>query len=424
MRILHFHNIAGQGSIIVDALRKLGHEAEVWEYAESLAQLFPHDRFVGAELETAEQVWSIVTNALDRGFDIVHCHGNRSLAYRETGPLPAYWDLPLLKALGKKVFFTFHGSDIRLKSVDMELYKWSYYKFADVPSAEEDILRRREIIRLYADAMFVCSFLDIPFIPEAEWYPLAIRLGEWPAVGPKRKERPLVVHPWVDNPTKGTRFIREGLERLKAEGVPFDVRYMERVPHDEARRILSDADIIVDRVVAGTYGMVSIEAMAMGKPTVAQLEPEVTANLPDLPVYDCNPETFVENMRRLLTDYDLRLSLGERGRRFVEERHDSVKVAQALLKHYEKAPKKVSKLFPDWYGVDNERKREALERQISALEEKVAVMRRQSGGQLPLSYRLREPFGRFRILKPTPRRIRKGLRLVWARLKRLSPASR
>ena len=424
MRILHFHNIAGQGSILADALRRLGHQAEVWEFMEGLAQLFPNDRFVGADPATAEQVWSIVSDALANGFDVVHCHGNRSLVYREIGTLPAYWDLPLLKALGKKVFFTFHGSDIRLKSLDVGLYEWSYYKFADVPCAEDDIKRRREMIRLYADAVFVCSVLDFPYIPEAEWYPLAIRLDDWPSVGPKRKSRPLVVHPWIDNPTKGTQFIREGLESLKEEGVPFDVHYMERVPHTEARRILMDADIVIDRVVAGTYGTVSIEAMALGKPAVAQLEPLVIANLPDVPAYDCNPDTFVEKMRQLLTDHNLRLSLGERGRKFVEDHHDSIKVAQKLLKFYGRAPRNVSKLFPEWYGVDNERKRETLERQIAALEQNLAAFRRHPDAKLQFSYKVTEPIGRLRSLQLTRRRIRTGFRRVWLRLKRLRAALR
>ena len=346
-RVLHIHNVANQSTAICSGLRALGHHSEVWEYSQTQAEKFPPDRFIGDDPNIIE-VWDAFEEAR-RSFDVFHFHGNRSFIWRDFPGLPSYWDLPILKALGKKVFFTFHGSEIRLKSMATQLYEWSYYKFADVPCDEDDIQRRHDLIQSYADGTFVCSLLNLSYTPDSEWHPLAIDLSEWPVVGPVRERRPRVLHPWKDNPAKGVRFIRDGLVQLEAEGVQFEAVYLDRVSHAEAKRELAAADVVVDNVVAGTYGVVSLEAMACGKPTVAQLEAPVTERLPDVPVQNCNPTSFVETMRGLLADPGLRSDLGRRGRAFVERHHDHLSVATWLLSRYEQSPRVVRATLPDWF---------------------------------------------------------------------------
>ena len=376
VRVLHVHNIANQPTTICNGLRALGHHAEVWEYYQPQAELFPPDRFIGGGDPNIVEVWDAFEEAR-RSFDVFHFHYNRSFIWRDFPNLPSFWDLPLLKALGKKVFFTFHGSDIRLKSMDTELYEWSYYKFADVPCDEDGIKRRRDLIQSYADGTFVCSLLDLPFTPCSEWHPLAINLSEWPMVGPVRERRPRVLHPWKDNPAKGTSFIRDGLAQLEAEGIQFEVVYLDRMSHIDTKRELAQADVVVDRVVAGTYGVVSLEAMACGKPTIAQLEASVTERLPDVPVQNCNPTTFVETMRGILADPGLRADLGRRGRAFVEKHHDHLTVATWLLSRYEQSPRAVTATLPDWLTRRQVQSLEAeLEQTKSRLTERDDVVRK------------------------------------------------
>lgn len=47
------------------------------------------------------------------------------------------------------------------------------------------------------------------------------------------------------------------------------------MPHAEAQRWYLQADIIVDQVFCGTYGLLSVEAMAMGKPVVTYIRDDV-----------------------------------------------------------------------------------------------------------------------------------------------------
>ena len=95
---------------------------------------------------------------------------------------------------------------------------------------------------------------------------------------------PVVLHLPSRRGTKGTERILAGLERLKDEGVAFELRLLEGVPHDEAKRAIADADVVVDNLITGDYEVVSMEAMAESRVAVANVLPTVAAAFPDAPV--------------------------------------------------------------------------------------------------------------------------------------------
>ena len=192
MRILHApNNIANQGWATAQGLRALGHEVEVWHYGPNPYD-FPVDRTFEIE-NNPERAFAAFREALDRDFDVYHFHFARSLV-SPVGGLPWFWDLPVLRALGKRIVFTFHGSDVRKRSTHIEEDPWSYYRFSDVESNEERIDKALAVIRTYAQALIVASPINRTFVPEAEYVPKAIELSKFPYAGPRRTERPLVVH--------------------------------------------------------------------------------------------------------------------------------------------------------------------------------------------------------------------------------------
>ena len=61
------------------------------------------------------------------------------------------------------------------------------------------------------------------------------------------------------------------------EGLDADLELVEGLHHDEAFERYRDADIVVDQLNAGWYGLFAIEAMALGKPVVTFLHDEAVA---------------------------------------------------------------------------------------------------------------------------------------------------
>ena len=407
MRILHApKNIANQAWYVTRALRRLGHEAEVWEYGESPFG-FPTDRTIDSTGRDPKVLWDTFMEALPR-FDVLHFHFAQSLFPNQWGGMPPLWDLPIYRILGKRVFFTFHGTDCRIRRIHEQVNPWSYYRHSDIPADDDRTEKTIQTIRTYANRMFVVSAAYLSFVPEAEVVPRLIDLQEWPELAPRVRDRPLVVHAPSRRGTKGTDLILRGLEELQAEGVPFDLKLLDTVPHAEVKAALASADVAIDNVLTGDYEIVSLEAMASSAVAVANLSESVRSAFPDAPVYDVDPGTFVPRMRELLRDATLRRDLAERGRDFVARRHDAPIVAEQLLAYYTAKPAPVPvRAFPDWISLADRRTIERLEAQLAQAEQEIARLGGHPRKPASAGRRLRD-----RIPEPLRRRLRAARRRV------------
>jgi len=375
MRILQApSNVANQAWAVAQGLRAHGHEVEVWHYGPN-PYGFRADRTIDISDDPKRAV-DLFVEALERDFDVFHFHFARSLV-PAVGGLPWFWDLPVLRALGKPIVFTFHGSDVRKRSVHLEEDPWSYYRFADVDCDEERIDKALAVIRTYASQLIVASPLNLTFVPDAAYVPKAIELDAFAYVGPKRSEKPLVVHAPSRRATKGSDLAIRGLDALKARGVDFDYRLIEGVPHDELRSIYADADVVVDNLLLGDAEVSALEAMALGKPVVTRIRDDVRAAHPDVPAVHADPDTFEKAVEPLLRDAEMRRRIGEEGRAYVERNHAADVVAKQLLSIYSQPVRPSWRVFPDWTGLSGDRlKLETYEEKIRSLEVRGAELKR------------------------------------------------
>ena len=151
---------------------------------------------------------------------------------------------------------------------------------------------------------------------------------------PSDSPRPLVVHAPSNREKKGTRFVIEACEQL---GVDLDI--VEGVPHEEARARYARADIVVDQLDAGWHGVFALESMALGKPVVTHLKPDVVERSAEgfgvrLPIVPATKETLADALRPLVEQPALRRELGAAGRAYVEQVHDIDRIADRLLDLY------------------------------------------------------------------------------------------
>jgi glycosyltransferase involved in cell wall biosynthesis len=224
--------------------------------------------------------------------------------------VPKSLQFPLLRAAHKRSVMHFLGSDIRGK-----------------PPAELAWAAR-------AQARIVGSYDAVRWVPEAEVVPPGIDLGEYTPVPPSEASRPVVLHAPSSRRRKGTEHVIAACGRL-----PVELEIVEGLHHDEARRRYERADIVVDQLNAGWYGVFAIEAMALGKPVVAFLHEEAVSRTEDafetrVPIVSATADTLVERLRPLVEDAQERRSVGSASRAYVEQVHDAEKVADRLLDIY------------------------------------------------------------------------------------------
>jgi len=224
--------------------------------------------------------------------------------------VPKRIQFPILKAARKKSLFHFVGSDIRGKTPDELAYG------------------------CLADAQIVGSYDAARWIREAEVVPPGIDLSAIEPVPPRAGGPVRVAHAALSRRRKGTDLVVAACEEL---GLELDV--IENVRHDEVGSRLARADIVVDQLNSGWYGLFAIEAMAYGKPVVGYIHDEAATRTAaafgvDLPIVRTTKETLAADLRTLAGSDEERRSRGAAARSYVERVHDADKMADRLIDIY------------------------------------------------------------------------------------------
>ena len=175
--------------------------------------------------------WAALARLLPRT-DVFHFHFGLTL-------VPQSLQFPILRAARKKSVMHYLGSDIRGKTPAQLAYGKK------------------------ADAEVVGSYDALRWVPEAEVIPPGVDLAAIEPAPPSDRERPLIVHAPSSRRRKGSEHVIAAVEGLDAE-----LELVEGLRHDEAFERYRAADIVVDQLNAGWYGLFAIEAMALGKPVV------------------------------------------------------------------------------------------------------------------------------------------------------------
>jgi glycosyltransferase involved in cell wall biosynthesis len=224
--------------------------------------------------------------------------------------VPKSLQFPILRAARKKSVYHFLGSDIRGKTPEQLAYG------------------KR------ADAQIVGSYDAARWVPEAEVIPPGIDLGAYRPVPPSDATRPIVLHAPSNRTRKGTEHVVAACAQL-----PVELDIVEGVPHDEARSRFDRADIVVDQLNAGWYGLFAIEAMALGKPVVSFIHEEAARRTEEafglpVPIVRTTKETLADALRPLVDQPAERRRIGAESRAYVEHVHDLDRVADRLLDIY------------------------------------------------------------------------------------------
>jgi len=340
MHVLHApYNFAGQPVLLARALRDLGVDSEhlLYDWAGRRDYGFPIDRAVAMNrMSWMEVQLGVLADVVRRRPDVVHLW-NRSLIAPPggIGRLNGL-DLPFLKAAGIRIVYRFTGYDLRRPERERAVNPHSPILHGFDPKIDEDAQRSYlEHLREWVDAFVVQDPEMHGYLPEAEVIPRGIDLEAFPYAGVEASARPLLVHAPSLRATKGTDAVLAAVEALRARGLEFDFELIEGVGNREAVERYRRADVVIDQLRIGWYGVVALEAMALGKPVVAHLLPEaVAAQQPPPPVVSATPDDVADRLEALIRDPQGRVELGRRSRAFAEEVHDVRKVAAAAERLY------------------------------------------------------------------------------------------
>jgi glycosyltransferase involved in cell wall biosynthesis len=259
-------------------------------------------------------------------------------------------DLLFLRLLGKKIIVTFQGSDVRQNDFCRENFEITHSKNIEYDYNEKfvDEARRKKIraFAKYADALFAVN-PDLLHIlpPKAKFVPYAhVDPNEWTPSFPDFSDNhiPVVLHAPSDRRIKGTDLIFKAVEKLKSEGVDFELLLIENLPYEEAKKAYAKADILIDQLFVGWYGGLAVELMALGKPALCYIREGDLKFIPedmrkDMPIVNVSANTIYNKLKYFLTDGKGELEeLGKKSRHYVEKWHNPLKIAEIMKNTYQK----------------------------------------------------------------------------------------
>lgn len=257
-------------------------------------------------------------------------------------------DLQYARNLGKKIFVEWIGSDIRnpeyLGNINA-YYKDAFvngYEYASIESLEQSN-RNQSLFASYGAVPLLCPEVSL-FLNKnifSKFYLLFQRLNTndfKPTYPDVTKKRPLIVHSPTAKITKGSNHIIKVIEELK-KNFDFEFLLLHDMKREDVLKIIQKADIFLDQIILGSYGMATMEALAFGKPVMCYLLPEVfEAGLPaECPIVNTNPDNLKEQLIKLINNPHLRNSIGRQSREYVEKYHDANKIATQLVDIYKMA---------------------------------------------------------------------------------------
>lgn len=135
------------------------------------------------------------------------------------------------------------------------------------------------------------------------------------------------------------RLVRKGqhareLEELaEAEGISDQITWLDEMNQKQVREEFREADIIFEQFGTSVVGMAGLDAMAMGRPVIANARPEIPQPGvgPRSPIcHAATADEVAQQLRRLL-DRDEREAAGLRSRQYVVDHYSPERAARLCL---------------------------------------------------------------------------------------------
>ncbi|OFW75992.1 MAG: hypothetical protein A2201_11060, partial [Alicyclobacillus sp. RIFOXYA1_FULL_53_8] len=314
--------IAGQMGLFSKGLSQLGHQVSAYNTFTSYLGYYQNIQNL-----TSYELQGIFENTKS-DYDVVHLH----YAWPITENLQ---ELRTLQEQGKVVLMHYWGNDVRTLAVAARHNPYARL-IGDAEYVDPSLIEQR--LRSQSQVIPACIVQDFEVVPYVSEYfkrvyvlPVTVDLAGIIPSGPRATTVPLVIHAPTLPEFKGTAIIEGVIDRLRNEGYVFRYERIHGLEHTEALRRYGEADIFVDQILAGSYGVFALEGMALGKPVLSYVREDLQYHFgPSLPIQSANPATLYEALRRLLVSAELRREVGSAGRQYVEQVHGLQVVARKL----------------------------------------------------------------------------------------------
>ena len=368
IRILQLpYDYAGQASLLRDEFITQGHHSELWTFSSHPYYRKP-DRVIFPNATNRIQKFVSLLSAASYVFgkwDVVLYNGGSSLfsprmLVPDTQPSASVLrvianivmgtlqrlELLLLRSRGVKLFMIYQGDDLRQGDRSLDLFHVSaasevatdyYSKTSDKHKRRQANLFSKFTEKIYLVNPDLFNFYQGPasFLPSISRQEIISPTTL--ITGPKRTRVLKVLHAPSHRDGKGTKYVIAAIDSLRERGFDVELQLVEGMTNSDALRAYSEADLVIDQLLSGWYGVLAVECMSMGKPVMAfirecDLEFIPKAMERDLPIIRTSKGTLEADLESVINLGQVALhEVGLASSKFVEEWHNPTSVALKLV---------------------------------------------------------------------------------------------
>jgi glycosyltransferase involved in cell wall biosynthesis len=273
-------------------------------------------------------------------FDVFHFFYDRGL----TDPILFFgvrpWELDLLRANGKRVYFYAYGADVRRREPTLRLGKWNFCSDCPEPgtfcACSEDYAPVMAEMAAKATAAIALGDM-LTYVPNARnmhYWPIDAK--RVPAASPPRIDGPLrIAHAPNHTHFKGSSYLEAMIDKLRGEGHEIEYVKVQGVPNSDVIRLFGNADIVADQFIGGAYGYTALEAMARGKPVLTYVRSsDLVEAVDECPLLNTTPDNLEDVLRWCLANRERLPAIGAQGTAYVHRWHTVDAVAERLARLY------------------------------------------------------------------------------------------
>lgn len=298
MRVLHgFASSANQPYTLASIQRQAGIDSISAVFGES-ARGFSADLVV--DVRSPRDIQRFFAEYAST-FDIVHFHATWPFRFQGISASIA-GALLALKANGVKVVYHFRGSEARLPS---EFYKLNIGN-GELPNGlplnpswpESKVRRNIDFWTSVADMSLAVDQELQTYVPHSRLFPRAVPHLGGPGSSKTKKTRKIIVaHAPTDQRLKGSAaFVQAS---TTSDHPDIELRLLPLMDHQELLDQIRDVDLVVDQFRLGWFGVFSIEAMALSKPVMAYIRPDLLPHLPSAGIIPTSIDSFEADLTQL-----------------------------------------------------------------------------------------------------------------------------
>ena len=327
---------AGQPLLFSECARNAGFSTSCFTY--------PSNKFGYA----VDKVLSSSLSERKKLFDQIIEEKPKAVHFWQTGILSPYIGDPKILyeyerylKNGIQVFHRFTGFDLRLpiesanapKNPVFEKNEWPFSHHIDLKTYKKHL---NELLS-FKEIKFCVGDSELGNLLER--YTLTPRLFREPTFNDKaltadrfvkNPKEFRIVHAPSNTGVKGTSHIEAAIEHLKRLGFSINYTRLQNMPHSRVLEQLSKADLIIDQLLIGAPGVLTLEGWSMGKPVACYFSQEVLQDYPVCPVLNVKPDTLMDQLADLIKNEGRRKEIAAAGA-LVFERFHSTATAQVWL---------------------------------------------------------------------------------------------